>query len=220
MLETCGPRGDSTLQVLLPLGPCAKTSIHIQRVPSFHLDFPALLRLFTPSFELAGGDGVFRHRNECDEAVDAEVSASLRDPHQILLEWLGVSMHNREQSGSEHQPRHWGQPSVVLVNFAGRFETNTSPTRQQRKGFPRVPLESFPVVKLARSDDELEIPMFGESLLKKLVSPFPATPILPGWLGEMRRKSAQFEHKLAEGGRCNRRKCPKNGISSGGEHDK
>lgn len=57
-------------------------------------------------------------------------------------------------------------------------------------------LESFPVVKPARSNDQLEIPMLGKPLLKKPVGLLPPAPVLPRRKGE----SAQLEHELGEDG--------------------
>jgi len=84
----------------------------------------------------------------------------------------------------------------------GRFKSNTIPPRQQWKTLPRVRLEHFPVIQLARPDNEPEISTLGKSLLEKLVDPvLPVAPMFKGWPAELRRKFAQFKHELAEDGR-------------------
>lgn len=55
---------------------------------------------------------------------------------------------------------------------------NTPPTRQRWKDLLCVPLKILWIMKLARSDNELEFPMIRKFLLKKPVNHFPVTPIL------------------------------------------
>ena len=43
-----------------------------------------------------------------------------------------------------------------------------------------MPLEGFPIIELARPDDEPEISKSSELLLKKLVDLSPVTPMLRG----------------------------------------
>ena len=90
----------------------------------------------------------------------------------------------------------------------GCFETNTTPPRQQRKALLRMPLERFLVVQLSGSDNEPEISMLRESLLKKLVDMAPVAPVFRMGSVELRRKFTQFEHELAENAGCDGRKCP------------
>ena len=54
---------------------------------------------------------------------------------------------------------------------------------------------------LARSDDQLEIPMLSEMLFKELVHQTPATPIRIRRPTKIREKSTQFENEFAEYGR-------------------
>ena len=81
----------------------------------------------------------------------------------------------------------------------GFLEANAPSAFQQWESFLHMHLGSFPVMKLARSDDQLEIAMLGKRLLKKTVDLFPLTTVLPRREGEL----TQFEHELGENGRGN-----------------
>ena len=76
-----------------------------------------------------------------------------------------------------------------------------------------MPLESFAIVQSSCSDDELEIPAFGESFLKKFVDLFPAAPIFGKGPFQMRGKSGHFKGELGEGRSRNSRKHPKKDIA-------
>lgn len=66
--------------------------------------------------------------------------------------------------------------------------------------------ERFPIVQLARPDDEPEIFTFPPPLLEKPVNVSPVAPVFQTRV-ELRGKFAQFEHELAEVGGSDSRKC-------------
>ena len=98
----------------------------------------------------------------------------------------------------------------------GGFEANAPPAFQQRESLLRMHLKSFPIINVTRFNEELEIPMDSEPLLKKPVDLFPAVPVLPGRPVELKREPAELEHKLAEDGRRNGQNGEKH--ESEGEH--
>jgi len=67
-------------------------------------------------------------------------------------------------------------------------------------------LECFPVIQLARSDDNPEVCTLREFLVEKPVNLVPGAPVFRRWLSELRRKFTQFKHELAEEQRGDSRK--------------
>ena len=76
-----------------------------------------------------------------------------------------------------------------------------------------MPFENFAVVHFPRPDDELEIPAFRESFLKKFVDLFPAAPIFDRVRCQMRGKFGHFKGELGKGRSRNGRKHPNKDIA-------
>lgn len=67
-------------------------------------------------------------------------------------------------------------------------------------------LERFPVVQLARSDNEAKVATFGKPLLEKFVNVVPGAPMPARGQTELRREFAEFEHEFREYRRRDSRK--------------
>ena len=99
-----------------------------------------------------------------------------------------------------HRVTHWARVHVIVTTgeecirlgedgvkkqpysyIIGHFEVNAFSLCQQRKPALGLPLEEYPIVRPARSDNDLERSVPGESLIKELVDLYPAAPVLRRW---------------------------------------
>jgi hypothetical protein len=115
-------------------------------------------------------------------------------PEIVAMEVLSTRVKANAHQLAERQRRS----TPVVINRGGCLKINTSPTRQQRKPFLCVALESIQGINVARPDDEPEFSLLGEPLIQK---PIDLPPTAPTYLIERRPKPTQFKYEFGEGGR-------------------